>query len=444
MSLSRSESRKSEMVSRKRRRRRLISLFLAAAGCVIVAVGVWMVITDHGGIGGEGGQPSNVAQGGYGDEEKEGGKGIGHDGGHDGAAEEGDKPTAVDDELVATPTPDGDGSNGSGNGGSNAGEENVAGGHTGEVVTMSFVGDMLPGEYLNPLMKQNGFDYPYRNALLYLSEPDITAGNLELPITLGGTPIKGMPYVYKGHPEVLPAIKDAGFDVLSLANNHAMDQGLEGMLDTIKHLKEAGIGFMGTGNNDTEAYQPYIMEARGIKVAFVGLSNVIPSVDLKADRNTPGIAETYDANRAAAAITAAKEEADLVVVMVHWGEDLEEVPEDDQKAKARVYIDAGADLVIGAHPHVLQGFENYKGKWIAYSLGNFIFSAYPKERGAETGVLDASCTKEGACELRFNPMLVVQGQPTPLEGDAALALLDRLRSISFGATLLRDGSITVQ
>lgn len=437
MSLSRSESRRSEKISRKRRRHRSLSLLLVAAGCVVVAFGVWMVMTDRDGIGGEGSQPSNVALDGNGNEEQEGGKGSGQDG----AVLESSEPSVTDDELVSTPPPDSDGS---GDGDSPTGEENVPGGDSGEAVTMSFVGDMLPGEYLNPLMKQNGFDYPYRKALLYLSEPDITAGNLELPVTLGGTPIEGTPYVYKGHPEALPAIKDAGFDVLSLANNHAMDQGLEGMLDTMKHLKDAGIGFMGTGNNDTEAYQPYIAEARGVRVAFVGLSNVIPFVELKADRNTPGIAETYDANRAAAAISAAKENADLVVVMVHWGEDLEEEPEEDQKAKARAYIDAGADLVIGAHPHVLQGFETYKGKWIAYSLGNFIFEAYPEGTDAETGVLDASCTKEGACELRFNPMLVVQGQPTPLEGDAALALLDRLRSISFGATLLRDGSIVAE
>lgn len=443
MSLSRSESRKSEKVSRKRRQRRSISFILVAAGCVIVAFGVWMIVTGGGGIGGER-QPSNVVVEGNGNEEaggqdgkdgKDGTSDSGTDNEEDGAAVETEEPAVAEETPAPTEAQESD---------NNSGEETVAGEEAGEAVNMSFVGDMLPGEYLNPLMEQNGFDYPYRNAMLYLSEPDITAGNLELPVTLGGTPIVGTPYVYKGHPDALPAIKDAGFDVLSLANNHAMDQGLEGMLDTIKHLKETGIGFMGTGNNDTEAFEPYYTEAKGIKVAFVGLSHVIPYTELKADRNTPGIAETYETKRAAAAISAAKEKADLVVVMVHWGDDQADKPSDIHKANARTYIDAGADLIIGAHPHVLQGFEKYKGKWIAYSLGNFIFSAYPKGTGAETGVLDASCTKDGDCALKFNPMIVVQGQPTPLEGDAATALLDRLTSISFGATIGQDGSIAAR
>jgi poly-gamma-glutamate synthesis protein (capsule biosynthesis protein) len=398
-----------------------------------------MVVSGGDGIGDGVPRPSNASMDGNGGEVPGGGANSGNENGNDGVAGESEVPAVTDEEIASTPTPQD--SEGTGNGENNNGEGNVIVGNTGDAVTMSFVGDMLPGEYLNPLMKQNGFDYPYRNALLYLSEPDITAGNLELPVTLGGTPIEGTPYVYKGHPEALPAIKDAGFDVLSLANNHAMDQGVEGMLDTIKHLKEAGIGYMGTGNNDKEAFEPYYMEAKGIKVAFVGLSHVIPYTELKADRNTAGIAETYETKRAAAAISAAKEKADLVVVMVHWGKDLADRPSDIHKENARIYIDAGADLVIGAHPHVLQGFEKYKGKWIAYSLGNFIFSAYPEGTDAETGVLDASCTKDGDCSLKFNPMLVVQGQPTPLEGDAAKALLDRLTSISFGAKLGQDGSI---
>ncbi|MHA6483644.1 CapA family protein [Paenibacillus sp. strain BS8-2] len=434
MSLSRSESRKSENESRKRRQRRSFSLLLVTLGIIIVAFGVWMMVSDGDWLSGAGGRPSTeVLDGGT-------NKKPGNDN-QEGIAET-DKPTHTETVSESTPEPTEVVEGTTDFESSGGGDTQQAG--EGEAVTMSFVGDMLPGEYLTPLMKLNGYDYPYRNALLYLSEPDITAGNLELPVTTGGTPIVGTPYVYKGHPDALPAIKDTGFDVLSLANNHAMDQGLEGMLDTIRHLKETGIGYMGTGNNDKEAYEPYYIEAKGIKVAFVGLSRVIPYTELKADRNTPGIAETYDTGRAAVAIAAAKEKADLVVVMVHWGADPIDEPLDYQKADARAYIDAGADLVIGAHPHVLQGFEKYKDKWIAYSLGNFIFSVYPKGKDAETGVLDAACTKDGDCTLKFNPMIVVEGQPTPLEGEAAVALLDRLTSISYGAAIGQDGYIATR
>ncbi|MDQ6421840.1 CapA family protein [Paenibacillus sp. LHD-117] len=435
MSLSRSESRQREKLNRKQKQRRSLSLFLILIGSAIVVFGAWLMLNGGDGIGGGGGnQPSDLAANGN----------VGsNDHGPEQSSEAGDgnedgEPSAPNDPTEeAGPTPTtAPVTDETGVDEGQAGEE--------EAVSMSFVGDMLPGEYLNPLMKQNGFDYPYRNTLLYLSEPDITAGNLELPITLGGTPIIGTPYVYKGHPEALPAIKDAGFDVLSLANNHAMDQGVEGMQDTIKHLNEAGIGFMGTGSNDKEAFKPHIVEAKGLKVAFVGISRVIPYTELKADRNTPGIAETYDTTRAVASISGAKKNADLVVVMVHWGDDGAEQPVDYQKTNARAYIDAGADLVIGAHPHVLQGFEMYKGKWIAYSLGNFIFSVYPKGTQAETGVLDAACTRQGDCKLKFNPMIVMEGQPTPLRGDKAAAMLDRLTSISHGARLDQEGYLVAE
>ncbi|WP_214630064.1 CapA family protein [Paenibacillus agaridevorans] len=445
MPLSRSESRRKMKDTRRKRQRRSLIATLIVGGGLIGGMGGWMLF----GGGNEFLGDKGLLPGWISDTNKDRAEGVVDGAGNDGApnsdnsgakGEEGknvDQPDATAPQQVETDAPAATTLPASGEGDGNAVSD-------GEAVTMSFVGDMLPGEYLYPLMKQHGFDYPYRNALLYLSEPDITAGNLELPITLGGTPIEGTPYVYKGHPEVLPSIKDAGFDVLSLANNHAMDQGAEGMLDTIRYLKEADLGYMGTGNNDKEAFEPHYVEAKGLRVAFVGLSRVIPYTELKADRHTPGIAETYETTRAVAAIKHAEENADLVVVMAHWGDDNVDKPVDYQKSNARTYIDAGADLVIGAHPHVLQGFEMYKGKWIAYSLGNFIFSAYPKGAGAETGILDASCNKKGECELKFNPMIVIQGQPTPLEGDAAATLLDRLTSISFGARLEQDGRLVAQ
>ncbi|MCU6707593.1 CapA family protein [Paenibacillus sp. J5C_2022] len=315
-----------------------------------------------------------------------------------------------------------------------------------DLVALSFTGDLLPDEYIGDLLKTQGYDYPYRDILLYLSEPDVLAGNLETPITLRGTPMEheNLEYVYRGSPDVLPAMASAGFDVFSLANNHAMDQGVEGMLDTKAYLDEAGIGNFGTGSNDVEAFAPLVKEVRGMKVAYIGVSRVIPFAELKADRNVPGIAETYDTTRAVKAIQKAEEEADIVVVMVHWGKNNEEELEPYQSRFAKEYIDAGADLVIGSHPHVLQGFEKYKNRWIAYSLGNFIFSKNPEGKFGETGVLDAHCNKLGECELTFHPMRVVDAQPVPMEEEEAAVLLDRLSSISYGVRVSADGRLTAE
>ncbi|MFD0586654.1 CapA family protein [Paenibacillus sp. GCM10027627] len=442
--LSRSESRQSEKVKRKRSQKKWMSYSLILIGALVILAG--FALNGKGlpdwipSFGGGSGQSASV--GGNGDNgllpsetrpdspESEGTANDDDTAGEEVPSEQpGSEAGETSPPVTEEPTPvQGDGN----------GEEAVAGG---DRVGLSFVGDMLPGEYIATIMSQKGYDFPYLKSLLYLSEPDLMAGNLELPITTGGTPVEGTPYVYKGSPETVTAMRDAGFDVLSLANNHALDQGLEGMRDTMKHLTSNGIGYMGVGENDTEAFAPLVKEVKGFKVAYIGVSEVIPFARFKADRDTPGIAETYDTTRTVAAIAKAQQTADLVVVMVHWGEDGKDKPEELQRQYAREYIDAGADLIIGSHPHVLQGFEKYKGKWIAYSLGNFVYASKPKGAHAETGVLDASCTKSGDCELKFNPMAVTESQPIPLEGEAAKALFDRLSSISFGVKLEGDGTV---
>ncbi|XEC93243.1 CapA family protein [Paenibacillus tarimensis] len=311
-------------------------------------------------------------------------------------------------------------------------------------VLLAFVGDILLAGSVQDLMKRHGFDYPYAKALSYLSDADLTAGNLENPITERGTPAENKQYVFKGAPNLLPSLKEAGFDIVSLANNHTLDQGVEGLFDTMRHLDEAGIAHTGAGKDDTEAFTPTVLEANGIKVAYFGLSRVVPLNEWKADRNYPGVAETYNTTRAVNAIRKAEEEADVTVVLVHWGKELADDPEEYQRAFAREYIDAGADLVIGAHPHVLQGFEQYKGKWIAYSLGNFIFNITTYELSTETGVLDAKCMKTGDCSLRLHPMKVDSlrpSQPAPLEGDEAVRLLNRVSELSFNVLIDKEGNI---
>ncbi|MFC5651515.1 CapA family protein [Paenibacillus solisilvae] len=311
-------------------------------------------------------------------------------------------------------------------------------------VTLSFVGDILLAGSVDALMKKNGYEYPYLKALPFLTAPDLTAANLETPITERGVPAPNKSFVFKGSPKSLPAFKQAGFDIVNLANNHTLDQGVEGLFDTINHLGGAKIPNMGAGRNDSEAFKPMILDAKGVRVAYLGLTRVVPVGSWKAEKNRPGLAETYDARRALKAIREAKKQADIVVVMVHWGIERADKPNAVQKELAHAYIDAGADLIIGSHPHVLQGFEQYKGKWISYSLGNFIFNMTATDRTKDTGVLDAVCSQKGDCSLRFHPMRAVNSQPIPLVGDKAAALLKRISGLSFKASLDQDGYINAK
>lgn len=307
-------------------------------------------------------------------------------------------------------------------------------------IQLAFVGDILQGEYIDGYLQQEGYDYPYEQALFHLTSADITAGNLEMPITTQHNPAEKT-YVFKGKPEALSGIVNAGIDIVSLANNHMLDHGIDGMLDTRKYLDEYGIAHVGAGNNAEEAYAPVIIEANGIKVAYVGTSRVLPETSWKATPYQAGLAESYAPEQTLQAIEKAEEEAHITVVLVHWGKEREDSPNSHQLDLAKRYIDAGADLVIGSHPHVLQGFEQYNGKWIAYSLGNFVFAAHPKGRQAETGVLTATCNAQAECEAQFAPMKVVNAQPTPVEGKTSKQILEFLEVVSRGVKIDERGNL---
>ncbi|WP_409345676.1 CapA family protein [Paenibacillus sp. MBLB4367] len=313
---------------------------------------------------------------------------------------------------------------------------------SGERVTLTFVGDVIMAETVESAMKQHGYDYPFKQVKPYLERADVTIANLETPVTERGTK-QDKEYAYQSTPKAMPAFKDSGIDIVNLANNHSLDMGVEGLIETFDHLAKHGIERFGAGRNRAEAYSPVIVEKKGIKIAFLGFTRVYPNSAWFAGEKTPGLASMYDfaLPLAVEAIEAARKKADLVVVVAHWGVERQDLPEAYQRQAAKAYIDAGADLIVGGHPHVLQGFETYKDKWIVYSLGNFIFTTNDVAKTWETIILEASCTKERQCEVKAVPVLTKWAQPVPLEGEAGAALLQRLSSISYGAKVGADGQV---
>ncbi|WP_010274937.1 CapA family protein [Paenibacillus senegalensis] len=312
-------------------------------------------------------------------------------------------------------------------------------------VTISFVGDVLLGSTVENLLKQYGYDYPYQDVRSLLQASDFTVANLETPITDRGTPEEEKSFVYRSSPEVLPAFKEAGFDLVSLANNHMMDYGVIGLLDTLDHLDKNGIHRVGAGRDVEEAFRPFIWEEEGLRIAFLNFTRVVPSGDWKAGHEFPeGLADTYNHTKPVEAIANAKEEADLVIVLAHWGEERMNEPNETQKELARRFIDAGADLIIGSHPHVLQGFEQYKGKWIAYSLGNFIFTTREDApQTLESAILEAACSAEG-CDLRMIPIFTQWAKPVVMEDEQGQQLFRRISDVSPGAEILEDGRIVTR
>ncbi|QQE76329.1 CapA family protein [Brevibacillus composti] len=310
------------------------------------------------------------------------------------------------------------------------------------VVHLSFVGDMIFSGHVEARLMENGFDFPYAHVYRLFQQDDYTIANLETPITENGKTAANKQYVFKAAPEVAPAMKRAGIDLVNLANNHSMDHGESGLLDTFRILDEHELRYMGAGRDAEQAYAPVYVERNGIRLAFFGFSRVVPEVSWYAGNNKPGIAASYDPSKAVDAIKRARNQADLIIVVVHWGKEREDYPVDHQIELSRSYIEAGADLVVGGHPHVLQGFEAYRNKWIAYSLGNFIFTRSHEPKTWETMILQASCTKDGDCQLRMLPHHAELGQAVPMDEENGQNLIKRIESLSKDVRILPDGRVT--
>jgi hypothetical protein len=257
---------------------------------------------------------------------------------------------------------------------------------TPEPVRLMFVGDIMTDRGVKNSVLRN-FDGDYTRLFEHvglLKEADITFGNLEGPVSDTGRNV-GSIYSFRMDPMTLPALKGAGFDVLSLANNHAGDWSLEAFVDTLTRAAQEGIVITGAGRTQTEARGPQIIERHGIRFGFLGVTDVGPNW-LAATDTRPGIVILEEENFTSL-VQEAVAQVDILIVTPHWGPEYKPHTE-RQERLARMAIDAGARLVIGHHPHVIQSVEYYGNGIIAYSLGNFIFDQYFSPETMEGLLLD--------------------------------------------------------
>jgi poly-gamma-glutamate capsule biosynthesis protein CapA/YwtB (metallophosphatase superfamily) len=288
----------------------------------------------------------------------------------------------------------------------------AAGANTGEA-RLLFVGDLMFGRYVNAYMAKSGFDAPFKNITSYISSADLAIGNLEGPIVPTNVipipPASPNQLNLTGNQQVAPALARAGFDVLSVANNHAYDAKTQGIAYTAAALRRAGITPFGIDPGTGQ--QPPIKEVNGLKLAFLGYTNII---------NIPGSTGVGYVNanlpattaKMTAEVAAAKKKADLVIVMMHWGTEYAIQPDTGQRAIAKILVDAGADLVVGAHPHVAQGIElkNHNGRTVPviYSLGNALFDQERRLELRQGLSLQCIVDKNGVKSARLVPLETVR------------------------------------
>lgn len=271
-----------------------------------------------------------------------------------------------------------------------------------------FVGDIMLDRGVEAAIKEysgGNYSFPFLKMADYLKSADLAIGNLEGPVSDKGYKV-GSIYSFRDDPKAINGLESAGFDLVGLANNHMFDYTSAAFEDTFKRLKDAGIEYAGAGLSKEEALEPKIMKLPdGTKISFLAFSNLGPK-GWEAQTSSTGLAWLNQENLETS-IAKARTEADIVVAMFHWGEEYQNLSNDDQKRFARLAIVAGADLIVGHHPHVAQEIEEYKGKYIAYSLGNFVFDqSFSKETmeglALEVSIQNKEITKVVARKTKMN------------------------------------------
>lgn len=265
------------------------------------------------------------------------------------------------------------------------------------------VGDITFGEQVGPAVLRYGGAYPWAAVAGTLRRADLTTGNLETSISKAGS-AASKKYVFRGPPEAIPPLRSvAGFDVLTLANNHSVDFGRGALLDTLRFVRAAGIQPVGAGANASRAHRPALVEAGGLRVAFLGYSDVNP-LGFPAESSSAGTARA-DLSWIDADVRAARRRADVVVCFFHWGTELHAAPEARQQQFAAACLQAGAQVVLGAHPHVFGSIIRPGARTlVAWTLGNFVFPS--SGLTARTGILEVRLDARGVRGYRVLPVQI--------------------------------------
>ena len=263
--------------------------------------------------------------------------------------------------------------------------------------SLIFVGDIMVAETPGELIARG--EDPFQPFAALLSSHDVRIGNLECVVATTGT-AEEKPYTFRADPRTLPVLK-RHFDAVSLANNHSGDFGKAAFAEQLALMDTAGLPYFGGGRDATAAHAPWIVERNGVRIALLGYVEFKPR-SFEADASRPGVAWSGEDDDVIEDIIAARRvhRADIVIPFMHWGWEDEPDPSPRLRAFARRMIDAGADMVVGGHPHVTQGAEYYRGKPIIYSLGNFLFNGFDTPATTTGWVLSARVDRTDVVDWR--------------------------------------------
>jgi poly-gamma-glutamate synthesis protein (capsule biosynthesis protein) len=315
-----------------------------------------------------------------------------------------------------------------------------------EQVTITFAGDILFDEKYAVMstLLQNGGDIADAIApdlIQEMQNADILMVNNEFPYSDRGTPLADKQFTFRAKPSTVSYLDDLGVDIVSLANNHAYDYGEQAFLDTMSTLEEAGIPYVGAGRNLEEASRPVYYIINNMKIAFISATQIErnDNPDTKgATDSSAGVFRCWNGEKLLETIRDARENSDYVIVYLHWGTENDADIDWAQEKQAAEVAEAGADLIIGDHPHCLQPIGVVQGVPVIYSLGNFWFNS----KTVDTGLLKVTLNQDGLQACQFIPCLQSACKTTLLQGSEKERVLAYMRSISTGVQIDGEGNVT--
>lgn len=312
-------------------------------------------------------------------------------------------------------------------------------------VTITFAGDILFDENYAIMGKVSGngniANGIVPSLLTEMKSADIMMLNNEFPYSDRGTPLEDKKFTFRAKPTSVSFLNDMGVDVVSLANNHAYDYGETAFLDTMETLENAGITYVGAGRNLQEARRPVYYIINNMKIAIVAATQIekLDHPDTKgATDSSAGVFRCWNGDDLLETVKEAKENSDFVIVYLHWGNENETPIDWAQEKQAPEVVEAGADLVIGAHPHCLQKIGVIQGVPVMYSLGNFWFNS----KTIDTGMIKITLNENGLQSYQFIPCIQTGSQTMLLQGEEKKRVIDYMQSLSGGVHIDEEGYVT--
>lgn len=301
-------------------------------------------------------------------------------------------------------------------------------------VQILFAGDVIFGRAVASITQVRGIGYLFEQVASFMRSADWVVANLEGCISLRGTPME-KEYQFRAPPALAPELFRAGIRMVTLANNHSMDYGALALEDTLSYLQSTGVWWAGAGVNCTQASEPVVLEKDGLSVAFVCFTAVVPR-GFPAGKCTPGVATLRDVLPVLKRI---RQQVEVVIAIPHWGDEGTHEPNAKQKRIAHLLSQQGVDLVIGHHPHVIQGYERIGSTQVVYSVGNFVHA--PRSVSARRALLvRATIARNRKIELEAIPLWLEAGRPTLAPEPHALVIAQLAKPVPLvnGYTLRRQ------